>query len=138
MIGYGKMSGCAISALSALSEQHPDRSPLSSTQIAELRNYSQALVAKVMTHLSQAGLVVGSRGPGGGYRLARPPAEISLLEVVRLFEETEGTLQCPFGPGYCGSEPPCPMHNQLEGLRDQYLEILEGCTLCVFAEPENA
>lgn len=134
MIGYGKMSGCAISALSALSEHHPG-SALSSHQIAELRNYSQSLVAKVLTMLSQEGIVIGNRGPGGGYRLARPPEEICLLEVVRVFEGTEDTLQCPFGPGYCGSEPPCPMHDKLSSLRDQYLETLEQCSLKVFIEP---
>ena len=134
MIGYGKMSGCAISALSALAEHYPDPSPLSSLQIAELRNYPQTLVAKVMTTLSTAGLVTGSRGPGGGYLLARQPQKICLIEIVRLFEGTKEALPCPYGPGHCGSDPPCPMHEQLNRLREEYLDVLEDSTLGVFAE----
>ena len=132
MIGYGKMSGCAVSALSALAECHTDATALSSTEIAKLRNYPQVTVPKVMTLLSQAGLVTGSRGPGGGYRLARPPDKIQLIEVVRVFESVDDSLRCPCGPNYCGENPPCPLHHRLVALREQYLQELANCTLALF------
>jgi len=113
MFGYGKMSGCAVAAMSALAECHPDGVQLSSHQIAVARNLSQPLVAKVLTVLSQAGLVQGTRGPGGGYRLARPPGEITLFEVVDLFEGHRDPSACPFGPGWCGVGDPCPLHHVL-------------------------
>ena len=81
MFGYGKMSGCAVAAMSALAEVFPQDSTLSSHQIAESRNLSQPLVGKIMTILSQHGLVKGSRGPGGGYRPARDPATITSATV---------------------------------------------------------
>lgn len=132
MIGYGKMSGCAVSALSALAERHSEAVSLSSAQIAELRNYSQVTVAKVLTLLSQAGIVIGNRGPGGGYRLARKPEDIHLIDIVQVFENVEDSLRCPFGPGYCGDNPPCPMHERLVALRDQYIDELSQCSLALF------
>jgi Rrf2 family protein len=118
MFGYGKMSGCAVAAMSALAESHADELQLSSHQIAESRNLSQPLVAKVLTVLSQAGLVHGTRGPGGGYRLARPPGEITLFDVVDLFEGHRDPSACPFGPGWCGVGDPCPLHHLLAGMSE--------------------
>jgi len=113
MFGYGKMSGCAVAAVSALAEVHREGSTLSSLHIAESRNLSQPLVAKVLTLLSQHGVVHGTRGPGGGYRLARDPAAITVLEIVELFEGHRDPSSCPFGPGWCGGGEPCPLHDTL-------------------------
>lgn len=116
MFGYGKMSGCAVAAMSALAERHADGVQLSSQQIADSRNLSQPLVAKVLTVLSQGGFVHGTRGPGGGYRLAREPKAITVFEVVELFEGHRDPSACPFGPGYCGTGDPCPLHHVLVGI----------------------
>lgn len=116
MFRYGKMSGCAVAAMSALAECYPDGCQLSSHQVAELRNLSQPLAAKVLTVLSQAGFVVGTRGPGGGYKLAVDPAKVSLFDIVNLFEGHRDPSLCPFGPGWCGTGEPCPLHDMLTNL----------------------
>ncbi len=118
MFGYGKTSGCAVAAMSALAECHADDTQLSSQQIAESRNLSQPLVAKVLTVLSQAGFVHGTRGPRGGYRLAREPESITLFEVVDQFEGHRDPSTCPFGPGYCGTGDPCPLHDLLINMNE--------------------
>ncbi|MCW1924407.1 Rrf2 family transcriptional regulator [Luteolibacter arcticus] len=118
MLGYGKMSGCGVAAMSALAECHGEGVQLSSQQIAESRNLSQPLVAKVLTVLSQAGLVHGTRGPGGGYRLARHPSKITLFDVVDLFEGHRDPSACPFGPGWCGTGAPCPLHHLLADMSE--------------------
>lgn len=125
MFGYGKMSSCAVAAMSALAECYQDSTPLSSLQIAESRNLSQPLVAKVLTVLSQADFVVGTRGPGGGYKLARDPKQITLFDVVDLFEGHRDTRSCPFGPGYCGVGEPCPFHHMLVGISESNAQILK-------------
>jgi Rrf2 family protein len=66
------------------------------------RALSKPLVGKLMSQMSTAGLVNGTPGPGGGFFLSREPSDISLLEIVRLFEKVEEGLTCPFGPGCCG------------------------------------
>ena len=69
MSPYGKVSQAAIAAASLLAESYSseDAKRLSSREIAEKRKLSQAIVAKVLTTLSQVGIVTGSPGPGGGY-----------------------------------------------------------------------
>lgn len=132
MFGYGKMSGCAVAAMSALAECYPSGCQLSSSQVAGLRNLSQPLVAKVLTVLSQAGFVVGTRGPGGGYRLAVSPEEINLFDVVSLFESHREPSLCPFGPGWCGLGEPCPVHDTLVGLNEAVIDQLKSVSFGSF------
>ena len=115
---YGKMSQHAVSAVSYLAECHGKSIRLSSAQIAERRKLSQPLVAKILTTLSSAGIVDGIPGPSGGYALAREPAAISLADVVQHFESPDDAIPCPLGPGWCGVGPHCPIHDQINSLRD--------------------
>lgn len=136
-IGYGKMSGCAVAAMSAVAEQHLTENALSSADIATLRNLSQPLVAKVMNALSRAGYLTGTRGPGGGYRLAKAPETIRIYDIVSVFEGVESELECPFGPGYCGHHAPCPMHETLANSQNHYIGELKRCHLGMFAKPPS-
>jgi len=132
---YQKMTQNAIAAMSRLAELHPESSrPASSREIAESRGLPLPVVAKILTELSREGLVTGSPGPGGGYRLAKPPGEISLKDVVRVFE-SESRSVCPFGPGWCGAEEPCPLHNSLVAMQQIFDDFLRNTTFSVFAQP---
>lgn len=113
MFEYGKMSGTAVAAVSALAEVYATKAKLNSADIAESRNLSQALVAKVLTQLSNHGVVQGTRGPGGGYQLARKPKSITVFDIVEIFEGHRNAINCPFGPGWCGVGAPCPLHDKL-------------------------
>ncbi len=132
MINYGKTAQNAISAMSRLAEAYQEDRVLSSIEIARDRNLAQTLVAKLLTILSQAGLVDGSRGPGGGYRLARSPEKISLLDIVAVFERLEDRTVCPFGPGWCGKNDPCPLHDQYTQFNEQFDSFLKRTKLSVF------
>ncbi|MEE9280433.1 MAG: Rrf2 family transcriptional regulator [Myxococcota bacterium] len=62
--------------------RHRGPAPLTIAAIAEAEGLSREYAGKLMQVLRRAGLVNSSRGPGGGYRLARPPSEISVWEVI--------------------------------------------------------
>ncbi len=133
MIRYGKSTQHAIAAMSRLAEVYEQGQRISSADIAKTRDLSQTLVAKLLTHLSTAELVVGAPGPHGGYALARPPADITLYDVVSVFERTDGQMTCPFGPHWCGRHEPCPLHNQLVQMDEQFQQFLKTTTLAVFS-----
>ena len=75
--------------------------PVRTRDIADGLKASAAHLAKVMGALERAGLLIGTRGPSGGYRLARPAERIYLKEV---YEAVEGPLvvgRCLFGVPVC-------------------------------------
>jgi Rrf2 family protein len=85
-------------------------------------------LAKVLQQLANAKLIVGRRGVGGGYRLARPPEEITLLEVVRCVSPVDRVVTCPLGNvAYNGKL--CPLHKAKDEATAAVIEILGNCTL---------
>jgi Rrf2 family protein len=138
MFPYGKTASNAIAAMSYLAERYGDEgSKVSSAAIARDREISKPLVAKVLTILSQANLVAGSPGPGGGYFLAKHPSQISLIEIVRLFEKVESESRCPFGPHWCGKNEPCPLHDQIVALNEEGTKFLFETNLEVFLKEKK-
>ncbi len=127
MIGYGKMSQNAVSAVSYLAAAWsvPPRKA-SSAEIAEGRNLPKPIVAKILTLLSQGGLIRGTPGPGGGYWLARRPDSITLWDVASLFERSESGIMCPLGPGWCGTGPQCPLHTAIGDLQASTEQFLKS------------
>ena len=121
----------AIAAMSRLAELYADDQAASSSDIAKSRNLAQPLIAKVLTTLARAGLITGAPGPGGGYRLAKDPREISLFDVVSLFER-ESETACPFGPDWCGSNEPCPLHQSLVAMKQIETDYLKNTNFAVF------
>ncbi|TWU33932.1 RrF2 family transcriptional regulator [Novipirellula artificiosorum] len=134
---HQKTSQNAIAAMSRLAELYAVRPTctLSSREIAESRNLPTPIVAKILTILSRAGYVTGSPGPGGGYRLAKKPSLITLKEVMILFER-ESESMCPFGPGWCGNQEPCPLHETIADMEKRAQKFLTKTTFAAFVKGE--
>ena len=89
---------------------------------------SEAHLAKVLQRLAKAGVVAGTRGPGGGFQLTRAAKEISLREV---YEAIEGRLQvqrCMVGKPLC-NKLDCPLGSLFARLSDDVLKTLGKTTL---------
>lgn len=137
MFIYGKTAANAIAIMSYLAAA-PDRRA-GSGEIARVRGISLALTAKLLTQLASAGLVKGQPGPGGGYTLAKPAADICLLDIVSLFEQTDEPSRCPFGPDWCGKGEPCPLHDTILQMIENNRRFMETTTLAIFeSSPQTA
>lgn len=126
---YGKKTEYAIAAMSRLAEVYDGGATrLSAADIAASRGLQRPFVAKILSALSHAGLVTGSRGPGGGSALARDPKTITLYDVFRLFEREDDSETCPFGGGVCGVGDPCPLHARLVSVQKAMDRLLHKTT----------
>ena len=127
---YGKQTECAIGCASRLAEVFDGgKTRLNAAEIAEARGLQPPSVAKILSVLSKAGIVDGSRGPGGGYALARPPKQIALRDIFELFERNDSSTNCPFGGGICGAGAPCAMHQELVDVQKHLDVFLDKTTL---------
>jgi len=82
---------------------------LSSRDLAELQGVSPSFLAKIFPKLEKAGIVAASEGVHGGYRLARPPQEISFLQIVDAIEGDKPLFHCQEVRERCavfGDSPP--------------------------------
>lgn len=131
---HGKATETAIAAMGVLAEHYDSgKTKLSAADISRARGLQGPFVSKVLSDLARAGLVVGTRGPGGGYTLAHDPSEICIAEVHALFEPVADD-SCPFGGGICGEGEACPLHDQFAEVRRLTRKILDETTFEVFRE----
>lgn len=101
----------ALRAITCLAYHAP--APQTSEQLAEVAKVPQAYLPKVMLSLNKAGIVRSQRGPNGGFSLARPPAELNLLDVVNAVDPLERIRECPLGLKTHGANL-CPLHRKLD------------------------
>ena len=133
MFRYGKTARQAVAAISYVAErQAAGAGAVSSAETGTARKIPRMLAAKLLSEMSAAGLLVGTTGPGGGYRLARPAKDISLSDIVSLFEREQEEFPCPFGPGWCGTGEQCPLHDSFIKIDSLTSKFLEATSLEVF------
>jgi Rrf2 family protein len=131
MFRPSKVTQHAIAAISCLAEVYPDPAVwLTATDIAAARQLRKHAMAKVLSEMTRAKLVQGSPGPGGGYRLAKHPGDITLLEICEIFERDSSL--CPYGPDWCGNQTPCPLHDSLGAMRSALHASLRAITFDSF------
>jgi len=92
---------------------------VAAAQIATEQGLSQKYLESLLVALKGAGLVVSVRGKHGGYALARPPAEISLLDVLTPLEESLSIVHCTESKDGCNKAAVCVT-------RDVWMEIKEA------------
>lgn len=101
-----------------------------SKRIAAPPNY----LGKLLLALSREGLVESRKGSGGGFRLARDPASITLLDVLAPIESPGKWAGCFLGRPVCSDEAPCAMHDGWVKVRRDYLAMLSNTTLAEIVE----
>lgn len=90
----------AMHAAAILSSE--DGRLVSAKSLAKRLKASEATLSKAMQRLVKAGLVTSTRGPTGGFRLARDSREITLKEIVEAVEGPLSQPECLFGRQICG------------------------------------
>ncbi len=107
----------AVRAMLALAGEPPD-GWLSVPAVSAAMSIPERFLPRVMADLVKAGLVVGHRGRTGGYRLARPAATISLLDIIGAAEPDPDDRTCILRGGPCGLDGRCAVHDAFSGARN--------------------
>jgi Rrf2 family iron-sulfur cluster assembly transcriptional regulator len=107
----------------------PGAGQMTAAQVAGATEIPGSLVAQVMGKLVQAGLVANRRGRGGGYRLAKAPEEISLLDVIQAVEGDPRRRTCVLRGGPCGRDGTCGVHDAFFRAQDAVLRTLAEVSL---------
>ena len=121
----------ASRALLSLALNGDDRSPTSVRDIAERTGLPQPYLEQILLALKGAGLVLSKRGVGGGYTLARNPAEIQLSQIVSAVDGpiVAGDFNEPHTHGACSHEGQCVLLAIWGGAGAHMRAFLESFTL---------
>lgn len=84
----------ACLAMLQLAQEHGTGEPVQVRRIAERHGIPATFLVQILHELRRAGLASSTRGAAGGYRLSRPPGEITLADVVEVFEPASPPSEC--------------------------------------------
>jgi len=110
--------------------RHAQTKPVSLSDIATRQEISLSYLEQLFARLRRAELVKSVRGPGGGYRLARPADEVSIAEVVTAVDEPLRATRCNgTGPGCMHGGARCLTHDLWEETGRQIESYLASVSL---------
>jgi Rrf2 family iron-sulfur cluster assembly transcriptional regulator len=107
---------------------HSSGGPVKLAEISSRQGISLSYLEQLFTRLRREGLVVSTRGPGGGYSLSRASEEIAVAEVIGAVDESVDTTRCG-GMNNCHNAERCLTHELWAELSTQIREFLTGITL---------
>ena len=124
----------ALRMMVDLAERY-EESFISLKDIAQRQQISKKYLEQIIPVLNDAGLLIASRGAQGGYRLAKPPKDYKVIDILRATEGDIAPVSCIFGDdNTCPRKINCPTLPLWQGLKGVINEYLSSVTLLDLAE----
>ena len=129
MIRLGKLADYAIVILSQLSKENANAAR-SAHYLAQKTHVPEPTVAKLLKILTKAELVVSSRGAGGGYQLSRPPASVSVADIITAVDGPVALVSCVSNSDHaCKIGDSCHMRGNWDRINEAVMGALAAVTL---------
>jgi len=112
--------------------QH-DGASLQATDLAAATKVPENYMRKVLHELVRGGVLTSVRGKGGGFRLAVPAEQLTLLRVVSRFDRLSDQRRCLLGRPECSDADPCPAHGHWKVIGEQIAAFFGGTTVAEVA-----
>jgi Rrf2 family protein len=108
--------------------------PILISDIAKNERIPKKFLEVILLELKNHGLVSSKKGKGGGYYLIKPPTEINLADIIRLFDGAIALISCVAYKYYeschfCKDEDSCGIRAVIKEVRDESVKILKRNTL---------
>ena len=95
-------------------------------------------MAKIFQKLVRAKILNSAKGRGGGFALAKPAHEITLMMIVEAIEGSKPLEACAVGLERCDDEMPCPLHDLYKPIRQRVKDYMNTTTLADMASALKA
>lgn len=137
-VTLSKRGSYAAAAAICLARAYETGRPKKLREISAEMAIPRTFVSQILGDLVHAGIAVSSFGRDGGHRLARPPQQVTVAEVIEAAEGPLASARCALGDGPCRWHAVCPMHETMTAATASLREVLASTTLAVLAERDAA
>jgi len=125
----------ALRAIVYIAQQEHER-PVGAKEIADVGEIPPNYLSKILRELVRDGLLDSARGVGGGFRMANPPDQIFVRDIIQPFEDLSRRGRCLWGYPDCTRRNPCPFDAKWRPLVEALDDFIENT---IFADivPES-
>lgn len=109
--------------------REPGGSPVGAARLAEALDIPRNYLSKTLHQLGRSGILTSSRGKAGGFQLARPAEEVTLIEIVTPFDNLPSKRYCLLGRTVCNDQTPCAAHARWKGVAERIGEFFRETTV---------
>lgn len=107
----------------------PSEKKIGLAELASILTVPERYLGKLGRKLVNEGVICSAKGPGGGFYLDDDCLSQRLMDIVRVVEGDEQFYACALGLDVCNSERPCPIHAEVQPLRDGFRDALLSTTV---------
>jgi len=118
----------AARAIIEIAKQSNDK-PITRKSICESQQISSSYLENILIILKNQGIIKTTRGPRGGYTLAKDSSEITMYDIVSVFEGSISAVHCVDDPANCERNNNCPTKIVWQELMDAQAEVLKSFTI---------
>lgn len=113
-----------------------------SNEIATRNNIPKKFLDTILLELRNAGILRSKKGPGGGYALSKPAADIRIGYAIRTLDGPLAPIRCASRTAFeacddCANPDTCQIRRSMTDVRDAIAQILDNTTLEKFAEDKT-
>jgi Rrf2 family protein len=98
-------------------------------EIANNLSVPKHFLGKIMQQIVRKGLLRSTKGPYGGFSLANDTLNTPLIKLVEITDGMEQFKMCVLKLKYCNGINPCPLHNEMEQMRENFLRVFTNTTI---------
>ena len=115
---------------------HTSSEPVQSKEITRRQGIPRRYLEQALQHLVRDGILLGVRGPKGGYRLARPATDINVRDIITVFEGSIALTECNLDGVLCDQSDVCSTSDNWKRINVAVLEALEAISLADMTEQD--
>jgi len=103
-------------------------------EISKKLSIPKEFISKILQSLTESGIIESKKGKTGGFKMAKHPSKIKLIDIVEAVDGLDSFNTCVLGFPNCSSKNPCPLHDKWGELRTRAYEMLSEENLEHFKE----
>ncbi len=126
---FSKTFGYALRGVLYVALLSDERERIQLDEIAEKLSVPRHFLGNVMKKIVKAGVLGSMKGPYGGFCINDHTRQLTLLRLKEITGEVEDSDVCVLRLRKCSQVNPCPMHNQVEALRERWQQLLASTTI---------
>ena len=124
-----KSFGYALRGILYIAKMQEEHRKVQIEEIAGNLSVPKHFLGKIMQQIVKSGLLRSTKGPHGGFLLANDTLHMPLIKLVAITDGMDQFSICVLKLKYCTGVNPCPLHHEMEQLREKFLSVFTETTI---------